>query len=206
MNKIITISAIVATMLFVGCGGSSSSSSADSNATESNSTNSGNSEGNTSNSGNSDANTTNSENSEGNTTAGSTNQGGDTTLTNSSYVSGIYDLGTITTNGTDQAYLVIANTGLLTTYLYNTNCYQKNPSTLNSTLNGKQLTSDEGNKRFTLGGYYWTYGNTTKIQRVSYGDSISAGTILSMNGTKIATSQALTTTVTTQELENNICK
>lgn len=212
MKQIIQLSLVVTTALFIGCGGggSSSSSGASTQTTggsassqtstvQTNETNS--SAGKTDDKNNTSTteetvDTTKDENTSTSTTTSSTD------LKNSSYVAGIYD---VTGDGDEKTYLSIANDGLITTYLYQSTCYQKNPDSINKALNGTKLINDETNKSFTSQGYSWIYGNTTQIQRVALG-GISAGTILSLNDIKIATSKALTTEVTTADLEDNLCK
>lgn len=125
------------------------------------------------------------------------------TLKNAKYIKGMYDISA--TN--DRVFLFIDDTGLITTYALNSsqNCYDKNPTTINNSLNGQKVSLDETNKRFTLNNYYWTYGNTTMIQNVSLGGTITSGGILSINNTRIATTSKLTTSPTKGEAEQSLC-
>ena len=135
-------------------------------------------------------------------------------LKNISYIQGIYDISGMIENAKDEVYLSINKDGLIATYDYmgddldnEENCYEKNGEIYNTTLNGLYVTNDKTNKLFTVGdsGYNWHYYDGQNISKVSI-SGISATTKLSINGTMIATSSLLTTTITLSEIEQSLCE
>ena len=136
-----------------------------------------------------------------------------TTLKNVEYVQGIYNISQEGDSGTDEAYLHISETGLITTYDYlgdsvdnGENCYSKNPDNINSTINNTTLTIDEENKYFVSGSIQWTYDETEKnIVKVGL-SGFTAGGLFAMNDTRVATSTLLVTSPSVQDMEQLLCE
>lgn len=131
-------------------------------------------------------------------------------ITNIDYIQGIYN---ISDNG-NTFYLSINQNGVLSTYDYQADdfgngndCYIKNdPSYKNSNITGKTITNNEVEKYFYIDDYRWEYNDGTDIETVSYAGTISAGTILSINDIRFATSKQLVTSLSEGELELYLCK
>jgi len=137
------------------------------------------------------------------------------TIENISYIEGVYDISLnedeTEDNTVDIVYLSINSDGYINTYDFQgdtvdngSNCYIKNLSTgYNTSINGLKISHDASNNRFSLDELNWNYDNG-EITSVSYG-GLSAGTMLGINGLRIATSQNLTTAVTESEMEQLLC-